>query len=53
MPLNTTWLTGTYMYYHAQETRNTDYGCAISVVIVVLGVVVSKVISKLFREKDY
>ncbi len=53
MPLNSTWLTGTYMYYHAQETRNTDYGCTIAVFIVVLGVIVSKVIGKIFKEKDY
>lgn len=53
MPLNSTWLTGTYMYYHACETRNTDYGCAIAVVIVVLGVLASKVVNRIFREKDY
>lgn len=53
MPLNSTWLTGTYMYYHACETRNTDYGCAIAVVIVLLGVISSKVVNKIFKEKDY
>lgn len=53
MPLNSTWLTGTYMYYHANETRNTDYGCAIAVVIVVLGVISSKIVNRIFKEKDY
>lgn len=53
MPLNTTWLTGTYMYYHACETRNTDYGCAIAVMIVILGVVASRVVNAIFKEKDY
>lgn len=53
MPLNSTWLTGTYMYYHACETRNTDYGCAIAVVIVVLGVIVANIVNRVFKEKDY
>ena len=53
MPLNSTWLTGTYMYYHACETRNTDYGCAIAVVIVLLGVVTSQIVDRIFKEKDY
>lgn len=53
MPLNKTWLTSTYMYYHACETRNTDYGCAIAVLIVVLGVLVSKIVNAVFKEKDY
>lgn len=53
MPLNTTWLTSTYMYYHAVETRNTDYGCAIAVLIVVLGIVSAKVVNAIFKEKDY
>lgn len=53
MPLNSTWLTSTYMYYHAVETRNTDYGCAIAVLIVVLGIVSAKVVNAIFKEKDY
>ena len=53
MPLNSTWLTSTYMYYHACETRNTDYGCAIAVVIVVLGIASSKLVNAIFQEKDY
>lgn len=53
MPLNSTWLTSTYMYYHAVETRNTDYGCAIAVLIVILGIVSAKIVNAVFKEKDY
>lgn len=53
MPLNKTWLTSTYMYYHAVEARNTDYGCAIAVLIVVLGIISAKVVNGIFKEKDY
>lgn len=53
MPLNSTWLTSTYMYYHAVESRNTDYGCAIAVLIVLLGIVSARVVNRLFKEKDY
>jgi len=53
MPLKTTFLTGTYMYYHTMETKNVDYGAALAVLIVVLGVVLSKIVNWIFREKDY
>ncbi len=53
MPLKSTFLTGTYMYYHTMETKNVDYGCALAVLIVVLGIVLSKVVNVIFREKDY
>ena len=53
MPLKTTFLTGTYMYYHTIETKNVDYGAALAVLIVVLGVVLSKVVNWIFQEKDY
>lgn len=53
MPLKTTFLTGTYMYYQAMETKNVDYGAALAVLIVVLGVVLAKVVNAIFREKDY
>lgn len=53
MPLNSTWLTSTYMYYHAVESRNTDYGCAIAVLIVILGIISAKVVNRIFKEKDY
>ena len=50
MPLKSTFLTGTYMYYHTMETKNVDYGCALAVLIVVLGIVLSKVVNAIFRE---
>lgn len=53
MPLNKTWLTSTYMYYHAVESRNTDYGCAIAVLIVILGIVAARIVNAIFKEKDY
>ncbi|MDE7358060.1 MAG: sugar ABC transporter permease [Lachnospiraceae bacterium] len=53
MPLKSTFLTGTYMYYHTMETKNVDYGAALAVLIVVLGVVLAKVVNAIFREKDY
>ncbi len=49
MPLKTTFLTGTYMYYQTMETKNVDYGAALAVLIVVL----AKVVNAVFREKDY
>ena len=53
MPLKTTFLTGTYMYYQTMETKNVDYGAALAVLIVVLGVVLAKVVNAVLREKDY
>ncbi len=53
MPLKTTFLTGTYMYYHTMETKNVDYGAALAVLIVVLGVVLAKVVNAIFKEKEY
>ena len=53
MPLKSTFLMGTYMYYHTMETKNVDYGSALAVLIVVLGIVLSKVVNTVFREKDY
>ena len=53
MPLGKTWLTGTYMYYQAFNTRNVDYSSAIAVAIVVLGIITSKIVNKVFKEADY
>lgn len=53
MPLGKTWLTGTYMYYHAFNTRNIGYSSAIAVLIVVLGIVTSKIVNRVFKEADY
>lgn len=53
MPLDTTWLTGTYMYYQTFLANNVDYGASIAIVIVVLGVVISQLANAFFKEKDY
>lgn len=53
MPLKSTFLTGTYMYYQTMGTKNVDYGSALAVLIVVLGIVLSKVVNAIFKEKDY
>lgn len=53
MPLKSTFLTGTYMYYQTMETGNVDYGAAIAVLIAVLGIVLSKIVNQIFREKEY
>ena len=53
MPLGKTWLTGTYMYYQAFNTRNIDYSSAIAVAIVILGIITSKIVNKVFHESDY
>ena len=53
MPLKSTFLTGTYMYYHTMENKNVDYGSALAVLIVVLGIVLAKVVNMIFREKEY
>ena len=53
MPLKTTFLTGTYMYYQTMEAKNVDYGATLAVLIVVLGIVTSKIVNAVFKEKDY
>lgn len=53
MPLKTTFLTGTYMYYQTMEAKNIDYGATLAILIVVLGVVLSRVVNAIFKEKDY
>lgn len=53
MPLDSTWLTGTYMYFQTFSLGDVDYGSTISIAIVVLGVVISRVANMIFKEKDY
>ncbi len=53
MPMKSTFLTGTYMYYQTMEAKNVDYGSTLAILIVVLGIVISKGISAIFKEKDY
>lgn len=52
MPVGKTWLTGTYMYYNTMQSPDADYSSAIALVIVVLGVLLSKVVNAVFKEKD-
>lgn len=52
-PLGKTWLTGTYMYYKTMQSPDIDYSSAIALVIVVLGVLLSKVVNRIFKERDY
>lgn len=53
MPLKSTFLTGTYMYYQTMIVKDIDYGATIAVMIVILGVILSKVVNTIFKEKDY
>ena len=53
MPLKTTFLTGTYMYYQTMEAKNVDYGSALAIMLVVLVVVTSQIVNRIFKEKDY
>lgn len=53
MPLDKTWMTGTYMYYQIMNRNNTDYSAAIAVLIAVLGIVISRIVNVVFKEKDY
>ena len=52
MPLKETFLTGTYMYYQTMEAKNVDYGSTLAILIVVLGVTISKVTRSVFRESE-
>lgn len=53
MPMDSTYLTGTYMYFQTFSKGNVDYGSTIAIVIVILGVVISRVSNIIFKEKDY
>ncbi len=53
MPLKSTFLTGTYMYYQTIEAKNVDYGSTLALMIVILGIAVSKIVNSIFKEKDY
>ncbi len=52
MPLKKTFLTGTYMYYQTMEAKNVDYGATLAVLIVVLGVVLSRLTRRVFKESE-
>jgi raffinose/stachyose/melibiose transport system permease protein len=53
MPLDKSWLTGTYMYNQTFLAGDVDYGSTIAIVIVVLGVVIAQIASHVFKERDY
>lgn len=53
MPMDMSWLTGTYMYNQTFTMGDVDYGSTIAIVIVVLGVVISQLASRIFKEKEY
>jgi raffinose/stachyose/melibiose transport system permease protein len=53
IPMDQSWLTGTYMYNQAFVRGDVDYSSAIAVVIVVLGVVFAQIANKVFKQKDY
>jgi raffinose/stachyose/melibiose transport system permease protein len=53
MPLDQSWLTGTYMYHVTFNASNVDYGSTIAIVIVLLGIVISQIVNTVFKEKDY
>ncbi len=52
MPLKQTFLTGTYMYYQTMEAKNVDYGATLAVLIVVLGVLLSRITRRVFKESE-
>jgi len=53
IPMDRSWLTGTYMYEQTFNVGDVDYGSTIAIVIVVLGVVISQIANRIFKEKDY
>jgi raffinose/stachyose/melibiose transport system permease protein len=53
IPMDESWLTGTYMYNQTFLRSDVDYGSTIAVVIVILGVVISQIANKIFKEKEY
>lgn len=53
IPMDQSWLTGTYMYNQAFIRGDVDYSSAIAVVIVILGVVFAQVANRVFKQKDY
>ncbi len=50
--MSNTWLTGTYMY--SKTTSDVDYAAAISILIVIVGVVLSVLVNNIFKQNsDY
>ncbi|MEA4969379.1 MAG: sugar ABC transporter permease [Candidatus Pelethousia sp.] len=53
IPMDKSWLTGTYMYNQTFIRTDVDYGSSIAVLIVVLGVAMAQLANTIFKEKDY
>ncbi len=53
LPEDMSWLLGTYMYKQTFIASDVDYGSAISLLIVVMGVIFAMIANKVFKEKDY
>ena len=53
MPLDESWLLGTYMYKQTFMANDVDYGSAIAFIIVVAGVVIAQITNRILKEKDY
>ncbi|MGL4737130.1 MAG: carbohydrate ABC transporter permease [Cellulosilyticaceae bacterium] len=52
MPYETTYLLGTYQYNTVYQSARIGYACAIAVLIVVLGLVISMVVNRLLKEEE-
>ena len=52
IPLDQSWLTGTYMYEQAFNRGDVDYSSAIAVLIVLIGVVFARVANKVFKQRE-
>ncbi len=52
IPLDQSWLTGTYMYEQAFNRGDVDYSSAIAVLIVVLGVVFARISNSVFKQRE-
>lgn len=53
IPMDRSWLTATYMYEQTFNVGDVDYASTIAIVIVVIGVVISQIANRVFKEKDY
>ncbi|MDR2900304.1 MAG: sugar ABC transporter permease [Treponema sp.] len=54
IPMEKSWLAGTYMYrFSLGGANNIGYSSAIAVFIVILGVVLSQLMNTILKEKDY
>jgi raffinose/stachyose/melibiose transport system permease protein len=53
MPMDQSWLTGTYMYNQTFTMGDVDYGSTIAIAIVVLGVIISQIANRILKERNY